>query len=426
MTLCEVCRKTKSTYGFIGERLSHCADCKLDKMVRIIPQKCLVCLTTQSHFGFPGKRASHCLKCRLDGMVSINAPKCVVCFRPAVFAKPGEETASHCCKCRLDGMVNVHAKLCIVCQQKMCSFGTKGTSTASHCFDCKLPDQVDVRRKYCAVCFVKKAVYCLPGAQRPTHCKTCKTIDQIDPRQKYKTCIGCDKLHPLFGLEQDKPTHCAQCKTDEMTNVVTKRCVNCQDVLSSKNCEGNCIHCYASLFPDKPAAVTYRAKVANISTYLRTKFPTLNFCGSFGTTGEIESSDGPIETDFMQTPPQQMLDPNLIMWFDFGAYIIVVQIDENYHLPYDCTLENKQIAKLYEKFRNRPLVFIRFNCDDYLNNKTIVTSCWSKHNQIKLTKRDEWSLHLDWLRKAIEHFVNNPPTKPIRVVELYFDQKSDR
>jgi hypothetical protein len=62
---------------------------------------------------------------------------------------------------------------------------------------------------------------------------------------------------------------------------------------------------------------------------------------------------------------------------DLGYQIIVIEIDENQHADYDCSCENKRLMELSQDLGHRPVIFIRFNPDEYMNKESgKVTSCW--------------------------------------------------
>jgi hypothetical protein len=46
-----------------------------------------------------------------------------------------------------------------------------------------------------------------------------------------------------------------------------------------------------------------------------------------------------------------------------------IEIDENQHVAYDCSCENKRIMELSQDVGHRPIVFIRFNPDGYKDHK---------------------------------------------------------
>lgn len=58
----------------------------------------------------------------------------------------------------------------------------------------------------------------------------------------------------------------------------------------------------------------------------------------------------------------------------------------------------------------RPVIFIRFNPDDYIKNKSNVHSCWSINTKglcvIKKNKQQEWNNRLNTLKTKISYWLN--------------------
>ena len=59
---------------------------------------------------------------------------------------------------------------------------------------------------------------------------------------------------------------------------------------------------------------------------------------------------------------------------NFANQIIIIEVNENQHIAYDCSCENKRIMKLSQDVGHKPIVFIRFNPDDYEENEIVINS----------------------------------------------------
>ena len=70
--------------------------------------------------------------------------------------------------------------------------------------------------------------------------------------------------------------------------------------------------------------------------------------------------------------------PDLLL--DLGFQVLIIEIDENQHSNYEEICENKRIMELSMDLCHRPVIFIRFNPDDYLLNNKNVTSCWGPND----------------------------------------------
>jgi hypothetical protein len=115
--------------------------------------------------------------------------------------------------------------------------------------------------------------------------------------------------------------------------------------------------------------------------------------------------------------------PDLLL--DMGSHIIIVEIDENKHSDYDCSCENKRLMELSQDLQHRPIVFIRFNPDEYINQEgLLVKSCWKLNKlgiiQIAKTKQREWSERIETLKQQIQYWIDNLSEKTIEIVELFY------
>ena len=110
---------------------------------------------------------------------------------------------------------------------------------------------------------------------------------------------------------------------------------------------------------------------------------------------------------------------------DMGSHVIVVEIDENQHMAYDTSCENRRLMEISRDLGHRPIVFIRFNPDAYTVGTTKHGSCWRAGKdgilRITQTKTAEWSERLAALKVKIQYWIDTPSEKTIEVVQLFFD-----
>jgi hypothetical protein len=117
--------------------------------------------------------------------------------------------------------------------------------------------------------------------------------------------------------------------------------------------------------------------------------------------------------------------PDLLL--DLGYQVIIVEVDENQHESYDCSCENKRLMLLSQDVGHRPMVFIRFNPDEYDTKDGKVTSCWTNNKlgvcTVKKSKEKEWYQRLEALKDQIEYWINpeNKTEKTIEIVQLFYD-----
>jgi len=108
-----------------------------------------------------------------------------------------------------------------------------------------------------------------------------------------------------------------------------------------------------------------------------------------------------------------------------GSHIIIIEVDENKHDDYDCSCENKRLMQLSQDVNHRPIIFIRFNPDAYMNQAGIlVKSCWKLNKlgvmQINKQKEKEWKERINTLKTTIQYWIDNSTEKTVEIIELYY------
>ena len=117
--------------------------------------------------------------------------------------------------------------------------------------------------------------------------------------------------------------------------------------------------------------------------------------------------------------------PDLLL--DLGYQIIIIEIDENKHTDYDCSCEHKRLMELSQDLLHRPIVFIRFNPDEYYNEEIVISSCWGTDKKgisvVKKSKEKEWTQRLNALREQVIYWIHpdNITTKTVEIIQLFFD-----
>jgi hypothetical protein len=163
-----------------------------------------------------------------------------------------------------------------------------------------------------------------------------------------------------------------------------------------------------NLFPDKPNARNYKTKEKATADYILGRFPDFTWV-----------VDKKVQDGCSRKRPDIILD--------LGYQVIIVEIDENQHESYDCSCENKRLMLLSQDVGHRPMVFIRFNPDDYVNSTEKVTSCWANNKlgvcTVKKNKVKEWNNRLEALHTQITYWANpeNKIEKTLEVVQLFYD-----
>jgi len=434
MTICsnENCNK-KATFNILGQKAKFCATHKEIDMVDVLNKKC-ECNSSQPRWNFPNLQPICCVLCKKEGMIETHRKKCF-CGKVRPTFNFECQKAEFCNSCKSENMINVVDERCFCKKITSPNFNYEGLRP-KYCFECKLPDMVDMRNpkckcglrpnfnfeglkpKFCSKCRLDGMIdlthnICLCGKAQPTfnyeglipkYCVNCKLNEMVS---RNKLCY-CKKAQPNFNYEGLNPNYCIQCKKDNMVDVTHKRCkIYLCSTRPQDKYEGYCLRCYIYNFPDKPVAKNYKTKEFAVVEFIKLWFP------NFTWFADKQIKDG-----------CSLKRPDLLL--DLGYQIIIVEVDENQHNKYDCSCENKRLMELSQDLGHRPIIFIRFNPDDYINiNNERIRSCWSITKItgiVKIEYKKEWNKRLECLKEQINYWLINKTEKTVEIIQLYFDQ----
>ncbi len=214
-----------------------------------------------------------------------------------------------------------------------------------------------------------------------------------------------------FYIESEKVNFCIHkknkyyCKECDGRNLCKSPW--CETSVSSKY-EGYCTPCFVNNPENqyKPTMRNYKTKEKEVVTKITETF-----------------------SNFTWVSDKRVLDgcsrrrPDLLL--DMGSHIIIVEIDENKHTDYDCSCENKRLMELSQDLQHRPIVFIRFNPDNYVDETgNVIQSCWKLNKlgvmHIPENKKREWNERIDCLKEQIQYWIDNPTEKTVEIVELFY------
>jgi hypothetical protein len=302
------------------------------------------------------------------------------------------------------------------CQHDGCNtrpnYNFQGQTKTLYCNVHKLPDMVDIKSKRCQHDGCNTLpVYNYQGQTKAMYCNAHKLPDMVDIKHKRCQQDGCN-TRPTYNYEgQTKAMYCNAHKLTDMIDIKNKKCKSewCSTRVSNTSYEGYCVYCFMHLFPDKPIARNYKTKETAVVQFVKEQFPDIEI-----------TTDKRIQGGCSRRRPD--------IFMDLGYQIIIVEIDENQHTDYDCSCENKRIMELSQDVGHRPIIFIRFNPDDYEKNCHTITSCWGNNKQgiccVKKSKQKEWNSRLQVLQETIAYWLqpNNKTNRYIQVVQLYYDE----
>ena len=261
----------------------------------------------------------------------------------------------------------------------------------------------------CIVCKETTPVFNYEGEKKATHCSGCKLENMIDI--KSPKCIVCKEKQPVFNYEgEKKATHCSGCKLENMIDIKNLKCKStwCDTRPYKNKYKGYCLYCYINLFPNEKVSRNYKTKEVAVSNYIKIEFPDM-----------VWICDKQINNGCSKRRPDLLLD--------LGYQVLIIEIDENQHNNYNCSCENKRLMELSQDLNHRPIIFIRFNPDDYLDNNKKITSCWAINGNgicdVKKSKKSEWNNRLNMLKNTVNYWINeeHKTDKTIEVIELFYN-----
>ena len=407
---CIICKKTTPNFGLLNDtKAQYCFNCKEPDMIDIKHPKCIKCLKKRPTFGLPDdKIAKYCFNCKEPDMIDIKHKKCIICNnkRPT-FGLPGNKIAEYCFTCKKEDMIDITNSKCIECKKTIPRFGFPTDKICNYCSKCKKEGMVNLKDHKCIECKKTIPIFGFPTDKIRNYCAKCKKEGMVN--LKDPKCIECKKTIATFGFSTDKiRNYCTKCKKEGMINLKDSKCKSewC-NTLSNKKYEGYCCYCFMHLFPDKQVSRNYKTKEKYVVDYIKEQFKDIDII-----------ADKQIQGGCSRRRPDILID--------LGHQIIIVEIDENQHINYDCSCENKRIMELSQDVGHRPIIFIRFNPDDYKTNLKNITSCWGLNKNgictIKKCKQEEWNERLIILKEQINYWLINKTSKLLEIIQLFYDQ----
>ena len=173
-----------------------------------------------------------------------------------------------------------------------------------------------------------------------------------------------------------------------------------------KKYNGYCLPCCIHLCPDIKISRNFKTKENDVVDRVKNEFP------GFSWVCDKRVADGCSKRR-----------PDLLL--DMGTHIIIIEVDENKHDTYDCSCENKRLMEISQDVGHRPIVFIRFNPDNYVDKDgKKISSCWKVNGygvmQVSKTKIVEWEERIKELLSQIQYWVDNTTEKTVETIELFY------
>lgn len=395
----------RANFGLPNGKRTHCSKCRTSEMKMFTQYQKCICKKSYPVYGFPGNKAERCKLCKLPGMEDLKSAKCQCgARRPSFGYRPGNKAI--CCKnCKQDGMVDVVTPKCI-CGKHKPHFGYVGLKSIA-CNSCKSDGMINLNQKKCKC--GKSATFGLATTRERLCCKDCKTAEMIDVCHPSCPCGS----RPTFGIAGSSPSCCKNCKSTEMVDIVNNRCAltGCETIVSHKKYDGYCLRCFVSVFPDAPTTRNIKAKEKLVKDHFQsmlTNYPILS--------GKEILYDQSVGGCSKRRPDISI---------DMLSHVIICECDEFQHRNHEAICETKRMMELYEDFGFRPIVFIRFNPDSYVDRHGLrFGSCFRYHRSLEIPiicRKDDWFGRLETLQNRILHHACHVPNKAIISEYLFYD-----
>jgi hypothetical protein len=405
---------TTAIYGNKGEKPTHCFNHKETNMIDLFHKTCIFegCLD-RAYYNINGEKTPlYCLLHKSDTMEDNLRSKCKEdgCEKRPYFNFEGQKQRLYCSQHSKDGMINLTIAECVFegCQKKP-SYNYEGETKRLYCKEHHHENMIDVSHKYCEHEDCKiRPIFNYKSEKQGRFCKKhslANMIDVINNRCEYEGC----EISPTHNYRgETKRRFCSSHKLQDMINISSKRCKTplCETRALPKY-EGHCLRCFVHTYPEKPNARNYKTKERIVVDEVLKSFPQFTWM-----------ADKRIQDGCSRRRPD--------LFLDMGTHIIIVEIDENQHTDYDTTCENRRLMEISQDIGHRPVVFIRFNPDDYNDETGVkVRSCFTTDKtgllKVAKTKQPEWNQRIASLMSQIRHWSGVKTDKTVEVVSLFFD-----
>lgn len=345
-----------------------------------------------SAFCIHKKRKNNCSECGGNNICIHDRIKsnCVDCKGGAIC--PHQKRRSRCVECA-GGSICIHLKV------------------RSRCVECGGQDLCihHIRKEYCAEC--GGSSICEHGIRR-SRCADCGGSELCDEHKRDKhNCVECNGKNVC---EHRKLRYqCVEChgrlicshhvrKSTCIICTPSSACQHCQSVsILHSRWKPYCFRCFCVLHPDAKIPRKFKLKEHYVRDRLKEAFEdtlTMTF-------------DKKIVDGCSRHRPD--------VFIDFGTHCIIIEVDENRHVSYEC--EMKRMVALFEDIGFRNAIFLRFNPDAYTENgKVHRTPFEYTPTGILRIHEPEMKRRMAQLILRVQAYKDNAPTEPFIAEYLFY------
>ncbi len=357
-----------------------CSKHKLVEMIDVINKKCsyIGCNKSASYNYKNSATGLYCSQHKLENMIDKKNKTCNYenCNTNPYFNFKKELKPLYCNQHKLKNMINIKDNICIDsnCSNKA-YYNYKNEKTKLYCRKHKLDKMVDITRKICIDIDCNITAHYGLLFSNKIHCFTHKNNNEY--LKNYPKCIDNCKNKPLYTNDgTNYPKKCENHKNNNDINIVEKPCDSCGLSYYINNKLNLCNDCYNftvnKIHKYKEKRIKNLLESNNIKYLSNDKIP-INACNKY-------------RPDFI---------------IDYIFFMIILEVDENQHKSYSSECEKIRMINLHQDMGGIPVLFIRYNPDEYIDNSGNVIKRNNKYREkillnilISLKNRKEWDIPL--------------------------------
>jgi len=251
----------------------------------------------------------------------------------------------------------------------------------------------------CNICATRRCIHNNPSAT----CTNCNIIVKCAHNRAVRTCMICDVER--FCIHKIHQFDCKDCDGRNLCR--TPHCTEKRH----KQYNGYCKECCITICPEIRVSYGTKSRENEIVHVITERFSDYTWI-----------SDRRVEYGCSARRPD--------LYCDFGDFAVIIECDENQHIGYNISCDERRIMELSRDIGHKPLTFIRINPDGYTDDRGIRTpSPWIRNKNgiliLNASRRVEWNTRMDILCQTIRDEIAKPAMKTIHCIHLYFDEHLD-
>lgn len=406
------CKKEPS-YNFVGEsKRLYCSQHKREGMVR--PNTIYCCVDNCgkiASFNHEGKKPRFCQEHKDVNMVDVTKRR--LCeqqgckIRPC-FNLPDEKIPKYCLRHKTEGMIDVTNTR--ICAEEGCStrpsYNTAGEKHGLYCLKHKREHMINVVDQKCRAegCTLIPC-FNYPECTQGLYCAKHKKPLMENVKDRKCAHSGC-RLQSSYNFPDKRVRlFCSKHKQPGMIDIANKLCIT-KDCFtySSEKYKNYCYRCFVYNYPDETTSINHKIKEKHVVDCVKEHFSSCEMV-----------FDKVLKGGCSKKRPD--------IFIERYSHAIIVEVDENQHKNYSC--ENKRMMEIFEDLGNRPVVFIRFNPDEYIDaNGQNMKSCFAYHKTLGVpyvADKEQWDTRLETLYHTIQTHMETPPEKEVTIINLFYD-----